>query len=141
MARKDKVKELREKSKAAAAEGLRPRSGLPVAPRKAMAQAKKASKRLAYPLAPYPNANRLQVYRWALAEWRGLGKWQGLALPVVVLVALTTWEKERMARDARQLELDKAEIRQLAAHAYGVYGRPKARRRLFGLIPLPGGGG
>jgi hypothetical protein len=139
MAKKDDVKRLREKSKSAAMEGLRPRSGLPVAPRKAMAQAKKASKRLAYPLAPYPNANPLQLSRWALAEWRGLGRWQGLALPVAVLVALTTWEKEKMAKEARQFELDRAETRQFAAQAYGAYGRPKTRRRFFGFIPLPGG--
>lgn len=139
MAKDDKVKELRQKSMYAAMEGLRPRLGFPVPPRKAMARAKKASKKLPYPLPPYANTNPLLLYRWASEEWRRLGRWQSLAGPVALVAALLTWEKEKALQEARWTELDKAAARQHAAEVYGAYGRPR-RRKLFGVIPLSGGG-
>lgn len=139
MADKDKVKTLREKSKFAAMEGLRPRSAFPVAPRQAMSSAKKASKKLPYPIAPYPSANPLQLYRWAEAEWKSLGRWQNLAAPVILLVALLTWEKEKALQEGRWFEIDKAEARAYAANVYGAFGRAKRKRKLLGIIPLPGG--
>jgi|GEM_PF-3673543 len=139
MAKKDKVKELRQKSRFAAMEGLRPRGGFPVPPRKAIGQAKKASKKLPYPVPPYPGANLMQLYRWAEYEWWKLGRWQRVALPVIVLVALTTWEKEKELQEARWLEVDRFEAKRQAAQAYGAYGpgKPK-KRKLLGIIPLPG---
>src|SRR5206468_1523718 len=95
MAKQDQITALRQKSRVAAEESLKEREGFPIPPRKAMAQAKKASKGLPYPLPPYAVANPLQLYRWAADEWRSLGRWQGLAAPVVALAALLTWEKER----------------------------------------------
>ena len=139
MAGKDKVKKLREKSKFAAMEGLRPPDRWPVPPRKAMSKAKKASKGLPYALAPYPSANRLQLYRWAEAEWKSLGRWQGLALPVMLVVGLLTWEKEKALQEAYRFRLEKAETRQFAARLYGAFGRPRRKRKLLGIIPLPGG--
>src|SRR6476659_6250736 len=133
MAGKDKVKKLREQSRFAAMEGLRPKSGWAVPPRKAMAQAKKASKDLAYPLAPYPTANRMQLLRWAQTEWRSLGPWQGLALPFLIVTALRTWEKEKAIQEVRQFDLDKADTQLFAAHLYGAYGRPKPKRKLLDL--------
>src|SRR5215210_8711737 len=133
MARKDKLKELQQKSRFAAMEGLRPRGGFPVPPRKAMAEAKKASKKLSYPVPPYPGANMLQLYRWTRYEWWKLGKWQRVALPVIVLVALTTWEKEKELQEARWKEIDRLETKRTAAHLYGAFGpRKPTRRKLFG---------
>jgi hypothetical protein len=139
MAGRDKAKKEREKAKFAAMEGLRPRDRWPVPPRKATSRAKKASKRLPYPLAPYLDANPLQLYRWAGAEWKSLGRWQSLALPVIVLVGLLTWEKEKALQEAYRLELEKAGTRQYAARLYGAFGPARRRRKLFGIIPLPGG--
>jgi hypothetical protein len=138
MAKKDEAEKLRERSRKAAEEGLKPREGLPVPPRKAMAQARKASRKLPYPLPPYPGANMLSLSRWAAAEWRDLGRWQGLAAPVVALVALLTWEKERAVQDAYLAELDKADTKRYAARLYGAYGTRPRRRKLLGFIPLPG---
>jgi hypothetical protein len=137
MAKKDDVRKLREQSKFAAMEGLRPTAGFPVPPRKAMARAKKVSKGLAYPVAPYPNANKLSMYRWASSEWKGLGRWQSLAAPVVLIVALLTWEKEKALQEARWFQIEKEETRRRAAEIYGAFGRPR-RRKLLGIIPLPG---
>lgn len=140
MAKKDKVRELRQKSRFAAMEGLRPRGGFPIAPRKAMSQAKKASKDLAYPIAPYPGANPLQLYRWAEQEWWKLGKWQRVALPVMVVVALRTWEKEKEVQEARWQEVDRIEAKRRAAQMYGAFGPAKPKKRkLLGFIPMPGG--
>ena len=136
MAKKDKVKELKQKSRFAAMEGLRPRGGPPVPPRKAMGQARKVSKKLTYPVAPYPGAGPMQVYRWAQYEWRGLGKWQGLALPVILLSALRTWQKESALRERRGAEVDKIEVKQMAREMYLAPERKKGRK-LFGVIPLP----
>lgn len=140
MAKKDKLKELRQKSRFAAMRGLRPKGGFPTPPRKAMAQANKASKKLAYPLPPYPGANLLQLYRWAQHEWWKLGRWQRVALPVIVLVALTTWEKEKELQEARWGEVARIETKRQAAHLYGAFGpRQPRKKKLFGMIPLPGG--
>ena len=138
MAKKDKVKELRQKSRFAAMEGLRPTGGFPVPPRKAMKEAKKTSRKLSYPVPPYPGANLLQLYRWAEFEWWRLGRWQRVVAPVVVLVALLTWEKERALQDARWDEIEKEQTKQQAAEAYGAFGRKPQRRKLLGIIPLPG---
>jgi hypothetical protein len=137
MANKDKVTELRQRSRFAAMEGLRPRGGFPVRPRKAMSQAKKSSKRLAYPLAPYPGASLLQLYRWARYEWWQLGKWQRLALPVIVLFSLLTWEHESQLREAREVQVYKTATKRFAARMYGAYGPEPRRRKLLGIIPLP----
>ncbi len=137
MADKDKVQSLREKSKSVAAKTLEHKGGFPVPPRKAMSQAKKASKKMSYPIAPYPAANPLQLYRWAQAEWRGLGRWQGLAAPVIVLVALLTWEKEQHIQEERWFDIDKAATKAYAAKVYGAFGRGKRKRKLLGIIPLP----
>jgi hypothetical protein len=139
MAKKEnKLEQMRQKSRFAAMEAKKPVGGLPLPPRKAMSNAKKASKKLSYPLPPYPGANPVQLYRWARYEWWKLGKWQGLALPLVVLTALRTWEKEMELKEARWQQVDKIEAKQAAAEAYGAFGRfrPK-KRKLFGIIPLP----
>jgi hypothetical protein len=126
MADKNKVSRLREKSRIAALEGLRSQPGLPVPPRKAMSLAKKKSKGLGYPLPPYPGANPLVLFQWARGEWQQLGKWQRLALPVMVLVALTTWEKEAQLRDTRLDQVEREETTQFAKHLYAkVSTRPR----------------
>ena len=139
MAEKDKIKKARQKSKFAAMEALRDNKGFPVPPRKAMSRAKKASKKLAYPLPPYAGANPVQLYRWGQFEWKKLGRWQRLVLPVVVLNALLTWERERELQDRYWDQLDRAQAKEAAAQAYGVYGPRPKKRKLFGIIPIPGG--
>ncbi|HEX8221541.1 MAG TPA: hypothetical protein VF914_20300 [Chloroflexia bacterium] len=139
MAEKDKVKKARQKSKFAAMEALRDNKGFPIPPRKAMSRAKKASKKLAYPLPPYAGANPVQLYRWGQFEWKKLGHWQRVVLPVVVLNALLTWERERELQDRYWDQLDRAQAKEAAAHAYGAYGPRPKKRKLFGIIPLPGG--
>jgi hypothetical protein len=134
MAKKDKVGELRAKSKFAAMEGLRPKNAFPLPPRKAMSQAKKASKGLAYPLPPYPNAGLPSLYRWASAEWRSLGRWQSLALPVIAIVALRTWEQERMLQDEYDAQLLKEETRRAAIDLYVAREQPQQRKKFFGII-------
>ncbi len=138
MAKKDsKLEKLRQKSRFAAMEAKKPVGGLPVPPRKAMANAKKASKKLPYPVAPYPGANPIQLYRWAKYEWWQLGKWQMLALPLIVLTALRTWEKEMELQEARWRQIDKIETKQAAAEAYGAFGKTRSKKKLFGIIPMP----
>ncbi|MEA2574339.1 MAG: hypothetical protein QOH93_1637, partial [Chloroflexia bacterium] len=107
MAKKDELKKERQKSRFAAMEALRENKGFPLPPRKAMSQANKASKKLAYPLPPYAGANFIQLYRWAQFEWKRLGKWQWVVLPVVVLNVLLTWDREKALQDRYwdQLEL------------------------------------
>ena len=138
MAGKDKVKQARQKSKFAAMEALRENRGFPVPPRKAMSQAKKTSKKLAYPLPPYPGTNLIQLYKWAQFEWRRLGKWQGVVLPVVVLNALLTYDREKALQDRYWDQLELSETKVVAAQAYGAYGPRPKKRKLFGVIPLPG---
>jgi hypothetical protein len=139
MAKKDKKEELRQKAHFAAMEATKPKGGFPVPPRKAMARANRASKKLPYPVPPYPGANPMQLFRWAQVEWWKLGRWQGMAGPVVALVGLLTWEKEKDRQEAWRRQVDKIEVKQMAREMYGVYGQPKRRRKLLGLIPLPGG--
>jgi len=138
MARKDKTKELKQKSRFAAMEGLRPKSSFPIPPRKAVSQAKKASKNLAYPVSPYPDAGPTQVYRWAQNEWWKLGRWQSLALPFIIISALLTWEREKSLQDARWEEVDRIEAKQLAEEMYLAPHKPPRKRKLLGIIPLPG---
>ena len=138
MAGNDKVTKERQRAKFAAMEALRPADRWPAPPRKAMSRAKKVSKGLPYSLAPYPSANPLQLYRWAEAEWRSLGQWQGLALPVILLVGLLTWEKEKALQEDYRLKLERFETKQYAANLYGAFGRPRRKRKLLGVIPLPG---
>ena len=137
MADKNKITTAREKSQLAAREALRENRGFPIPPRKAMSQAKKASKKLAYPLPPYAGANLLQLYRWAQFEWRKLGKWQRVVLPVVVLNALLTWEREKDIQDRYWDRLEHAQTKELAARAYGAYGPQPKKRKLLGILPLP----
>jgi hypothetical protein len=138
MAKKDKLKKDRQKSRFAAMEALRENKGFPLPPRKAMSQAKKASKKLAYPLPPYPGTNPVQLFRWAQFEWRKLGKWQNVVLPFVVLNALLTWEREKEHQDRYWDQLERGQTKEIAAQAYGAYGQRPKRRKLFGVIALPG---
>lgn len=138
MAEKDKIKKARQKSKFAAMEALRDNKGFPIPPRKAMSRAKKASKKLAYPLPPYAGANPVQLYRWGQFEWRKLGRWQRVVLPVVVLNALLTWERERELQDRYWDLVDRAQAKETAAQAYGAYGPRPRKRKLLSIIPLPG---
>ena len=137
MAKKDKNEEMRQKARFAAMEITRPKGGLPMAPRKAMSRANKASKKLLYPVPPYAGAGLLQVYRWSKYEWWKLGRWQGVAGPVIALVALLTWEKEKERKEAWKRQVDKIEVKQLARDLYRAQERPKRRRKLLGVIPLP----
>jgi hypothetical protein len=134
MADKNKVSKLREKSRIAALEGLRSQPGLPVPPRKAMSLAKKKSKGLGYPLPPYPGANPLVLFQWARGEWQQLGKWQRLALPVMALVALTTWEKENEMREARFDRIEHEQTTQLAADLY-IKASTHPKKRESGIWP------
>ena len=137
MVKEDKATELRQKSKFAAMEALRPKPGFPVPPRKAVSNAKKASKGLVYPVPPYPNTNLLALYRWANVEWKNVGHWQSLAAPIVIIVSLLTWEKEKALQEARWTQIEKEEVRRRAAEIYGAFGTQPRKRKLFGLIPLP----
>ncbi len=139
MAKNDKLKKERQKSRFAAMEALRPTGGFPVPPRKAMSRANKQSKKLAYPLPPYAGVSPLRLARWVRFEWWQLGRWQRVAAPFVLLSALLTWEREREIQDARWAEIDRAESKEMAARSYGAYGPSKPKRRkLLGIIPLPG---
>ena len=135
MAGKDEVKKLRRKSRIAALEGLRNQPGFPVPPRKAMSLAKKKSKSLAYPLPPYPAANPLLLYQWARGEWQSLGRFKKLALPVIALVALTTWEKEQMMKDARWDQVEREQTVQFANDLYAKTTTPPKAHR-FALWPF-----
>jgi len=117
MAKKDEVEKLRQKSRITALEGLRKQPGFPVRPGKAMSIARKKSKGRGYPPAPYP-ANPLLLYQWARGEWESLGKWKMLALPVIIIVALTTWEKEFMLREARWDQIEHEQAAELAQKLY-----------------------
>ncbi len=139
MAKKNQLQSLRDRARRTATKELEGRDGFPIAPRKAMSQAKKASKNLPYPVAPFAGANPLQLYRWAQAEWQSLGRWQSLAAPVIIVVALLTWEKEKALQAARWFELEKADAKEKAARMYGAFGQPRSKRKLLGIIPLPGG--
>lgn len=138
MAAKKKVEELQRKSRFDALKILREQQGFPVSPRKAVSQARKATKERGYLVSPYPNSNPIQLYNWAKSEWAKLGKWQSLAAPIALIVALRTWEKERALQQDYQGQSDKAEARRLAAKAYNLIDRPRPRRKLLGIIPLPG---
>lgn len=139
MAKKDQLEKERQKALKAAKKDLKERRGFPVAPRKAISNAKKASKRLDYPVPPYAGANLLQLYRWGSEEWSKLGRWQNLALPVILLTALLTWEKEKALQEEYYVHLEQRAIREENAKLYGTFGRVAKRRKLLGLIPLPGG--
>jgi hypothetical protein len=138
MAKQDKLEKERQKAREAAGKDLKERRGFPIAPRKAMANAKKASKRLSYPVPPYAGANILQLYRWGSEEWRKVGRWQNLALPFVILTALLTWEKEKALQEDYYVQLEQRAIREENAKLYGTFGRAPKPRKLFGFIPLPG---
>jgi hypothetical protein len=136
---KKKVVELKKKSRLDAFKILRENEGFPVPPRKAMSQAKKATKMLGYPVAPYTNTNPIQLFNWAKQEWGKLGRWQSLATPVVLLVGLLTWQKEQAVQEEYMGNSEKAKARRLAAQIYRVAEEPKRKRKLLGIIPLPGG--
>ena len=136
---KKKVVELKKKSRLDAFKILRGSEGFPVPPRKAMSQAKKATKALGYPVAPYTNTNPIQLFSWAKQEWSKMGRWQSLVAPVVLLVALRTWDKEQAVQEEYMGMSDKARARRLAAQIYRVDEPPKRKRKLLGIIPLPGG--
>jgi|SRR5829696_7367472 hypothetical protein len=141
MAKKDKVTELRQKSMFAAMEGLRKERGFPVPPRKAMANARRRSKNLAYPVPPYAGTGPLgliELARWARYEWWKLGHWQKVAAPVIVLVALLTWEKENALREERWEQVEREQIRRLALEEFGMLPERPKKRKLLGIIPLPG---
>jgi hypothetical protein len=130
---KKKVVELQKKSRLDALKIMRGSEGFPVPPRKAMAQARKATKKLGYPVAPYTNTNPLQLFNWAKLEWAKLGKWQTLATPVILLVGLLTWNKEQAIQEEYNANTDKARARRLAAQAYRFTAPPK-RKSLIGRI-------
>jgi hypothetical protein len=139
MAKQDKKLELRQKSKFAAMEGLRPHDGLPLPPRTAMKQAKRASKKLAYPVPPYAGVLLPVLLMDAKKEWDKLGRWQRVAAPAVVLVSLLTWEQEAKKREQFQAVVERRAAKTTVAELYGqrYLARPPGRK-LFGLIPLPG---
>ena len=139
MAKDDKKKELRQKSRFAAMDGLRPHNGLPIPPRQAMKQAKRASKKLAYPVPPYAGTFLPVLLMDAAAEWDKLGKWKRFAAPAVALVALRTWEREAEKREKFQVVVERRAVKTTVAELYGsrFMAKPE-RRKLFGVIPLPG---
>ncbi|MEO8289281.1 MAG: hypothetical protein ABI670_22975 [Chloroflexota bacterium] len=137
MADKKELRKQKGKARRVALEGLRSTGGFPVPPRKAMSQAKKRSKALDYPIAPYAGYSLLSLFRWGQTEWQSLGKWQKLTLPVVAIVTLTTWEKELELREKRWEQIDREESRQIAATSYGAYGPAKRKKSLLSKLPLP----
>jgi hypothetical protein len=139
MARDDKKKELRQKSRFAAMEGLRPHDGLPLPPRKAMKQAKRASKKLPYPLPPYAGTFLPVLLMDAMKEWDKLGRWKSFAAPAVLLMSYLTWEQEAKKREQFQVVVERRAAKTTVAELYGsrYLARPE-RRKLFGVIPLPG---
>lgn len=141
MAKEDKKEELKQKSRFAAMEGLRPHGGLSVSPRTAMKQAKRASKKLAYPVPPYAGSFLPVLLMDAKSEWDKLGRWQRVAAPAVVLMSLITWGQEAKKREKFQVVVERRAARTTVAELYGqrFLARP-ARRKLFGVIPLPGKG-
>jgi len=132
MADKKKVTTLRSKSRLAAFEDLRRRSGFLVPPRKAMSLAQKESKGLAYPLPPYAGQSLVGLFRQVQGEWKSLGKYRGLAVPIIILVVLTTWEKEYERREARWDQIEHEETVGLANNLYArSLVEPEARKRGF----------
>ena len=136
MAEEDKAKTLRARAKYMAMEGLRPQQSFPVSPLRAMWRERRVSKRLAYPLPPYPIANIFNLALWSRTEWKNLGHWQKLALPVIALVALTTWEKERILRDAYEHRLEKAQTRREVVDLYVSLSKERRKGKFLGIIPL-----
>ncbi len=132
-----KVDELQRKSRLDALKMLRASQGLPMPPRKAVAQAKKATKERGYLVSPYPQANPIQLYNWAKEEWNKLGRWQSLAAPAAIIAALLTWEKERGLQAEYASQSDKIEARRLALSLMDAP-KKKQKRKLLGFIPLPG---
>lgn len=142
MANDDKKQELRQKLRFAAMEGLRPHDGLPVPPRVAMRQANRASKKLEYPVPPYAGTFLPVLLMDAKKEWDRLGRrWQRVVAPVVVLVGLITWEQEAKRREKFRVVVERRAAKTTVAELYGrrFLARPK-KRKLFGVIPLPGRG-
>lgn len=133
-----KVVELKRKSRLDALNILKAEQGLPLPPRKAMSQAKKATKATGYLVSPYPKANPIQLYNWAKEEWNKLGKWQSLAAPIALISALLTLEKEVSLREDYNSRSDKAEARRLAARLMVAPPAKPKKRKLLGFIPLPG---
>jgi hypothetical protein len=139
MADKAKVQTLRRKSRIAALEVLRSRRGFSVPPRKAMSLAKKKSKGLPYPLPPFAGLSLPLLFREAQGEWKALGRHRRLALPIIALVALTTWEKERETREARWDEVERQDTIDFANAIYAqASAGPKQRTR--GFWPFNRGG-
>ena len=134
MAKNDQLTKLRQKSRIAALEGLRSQPGFPTPPRKAISLAKKKSKGLDYPLPPYPGTNLLLLFQWARGEWQSLGRWKQLALPVIALVALTTWEKESQLREARYDNIDREQATRLANDLY-IQASTKPKPRKSSILP------
>ena len=135
---KNKVGELKKKSRLDAFKILRGSEGFPVPPRKAMSQARKATKKLGYPVAPYTNTNPIQLFNWAKLEWGKLGRWQAIATPVILIVGMLTWDKERTVQEEYRGNSDKARARRLAAQAYRFAEPTRRKKKLLGIIPLPG---
>lgn len=134
MASKNELEKQRQKARITFLDSFKRQSGFPVRPRRAMALAKKQSKTLPYPLAPYP-VNLLLLFQWARGEWQSLGRHKKVALPVIILVALTTWEKEYFRREARWDDIERQETEQLARKLFlESIGTPRKRR--FPLWPF-----
>lgn len=131
MAKKSEIKTLRQKSRIAALEGLRSQKGFPVPPRKAMSLAAKKSKGLPYPLPPFAGGNLLLLFQWARGEWQSLGRHKKFALPIIALVALTTWEKENEMREARWDEIERDQTIRFANDLYIKVTTPKKPKRSF----------
>jgi hypothetical protein len=128
MANKNEVEKQQQKARLAALDAFRRQPGFPIRPRRAMGLARKQSKTLQYPLAPYP-VNLLLLYQWARGEWESLGRYKKVALPVMILVALTTWEKEFLRREARWDQIEHEETAKLARELYlKASGTPRRRR-------------
>ncbi len=136
MPEEDRIEKLRRELRAEASAGLKREHVFPVPPRKAMSKARKASKKSPYPLPPYPGVGLLELARWARSGWAQLGRWQGLALPLVVITALLTWEQEKALQEARWVQAEKAELKHMAAEMYGAFGPPRKKRKLLGIIPV-----
>lgn len=139
MADENKAEEAKRKSRELAKKELDRRRGFPVPPRKAMSEAKKANKGLLYPLPPYANPNPISMFLWARQEWDSLGRWKTFALPFIILTALLTWEKEKAMQEDYYYLLDRQELKEDFRALYVTDEEKQSRRKLFGLIPLPGG--
>jgi hypothetical protein len=136
MAKSNEVSKLKEESRKTARKALREAEAPLEPPRKAISTAKKLSKGQPYQVAPYAGVGLRTLYSWTRVQWEDLGRHQRLALPVIIFVALRTWEKERRLQENRWFELEKADAKRFAANIYGAYGAPK-KRKLLGIIPLP----